>query len=153
MCIWGKPEGVRNKALVSFQDESKGYRIWKGGRWSIRGYLINFKRWTGDKATISVSHEPWSSGSSCMASLGTTCAWKLQNLLQDRFCLNCGMIGHARRECNNLLAMSTNNLDQPKYNPEISVNRARPLNSIEEDEQIGEETQQWSEESKDSHES
>ncbi|MED6138181.1 hypothetical protein PIB30_071870 [Stylosanthes scabra] len=36
------------------------------------------------------------------------------------------------------MAMSTNNPDQPKYNREISVNRARLLNSIEEDEQENE---------------
>ncbi|MED6223361.1 hypothetical protein PIB30_073308 [Stylosanthes scabra] len=47
-----------------------------------------------------------------------------------------GNQGHAKRECNNPMAMSKINPSQPKYNREMSVNRARPIDVNEEEEKI-----------------
>ncbi|MED6220437.1 hypothetical protein PIB30_044851 [Stylosanthes scabra] len=55
MDIWGQPKGVniidvgRNKVVISFQDSSKGFKLW-------RGYLINMHTWTTNKPIMDVDH-------------------------------------------------------------------------------------------------
>ncbi|MED6141398.1 hypothetical protein PIB30_103011 [Stylosanthes scabra] len=53
MGIWGNPKNIaiievgRNKVLISFSDHEKGRQVLKKGPWSIRGYLLNLRWWTG----------------------------------------------------------------------------------------------------------
>ncbi|KAL4305301.1 hypothetical protein AHAS_Ahas16G0064600 [Arachis hypogaea] len=35
--------------------------------------------------------------------------------LQDAYCLNCGVLGHGRKECNKERVMTSWNWDMPKY--------------------------------------
>ncbi|MED6209996.1 hypothetical protein PIB30_059899 [Stylosanthes scabra] len=63
MGIWGHPKGVNisdvglNKVLISFEDSIKGFRLWRGGPWNIRGYLLNMHPWRGDKSALDVDHK------------------------------------------------------------------------------------------------
>ncbi|MED6191763.1 hypothetical protein PIB30_003566 [Stylosanthes scabra] len=66
MGMWGQPEGVaitevgRNQVLISFQNRSKGFQVWRGGHWSIKGNLFNMhvseKLTYGFKCMESPSH-------------------------------------------------------------------------------------------------
>ncbi|MED6212223.1 hypothetical protein PIB30_081157 [Stylosanthes scabra] len=53
--------------------------------------------------------------------------------IQDCYCLKCGRIGHARKECNFPMVVSLYDLSIPRYKPDLGVNRAEPLSSIEEE--------------------
>ncbi|MED6180731.1 hypothetical protein PIB30_012880 [Stylosanthes scabra] len=58
MGIWGNLKGVnisdvaRNTVLISFQDFSKGFKLWMGGPWSIKGCLVNMQPWNGKKSVM-----------------------------------------------------------------------------------------------------
>ncbi|MED6208431.1 hypothetical protein PIB30_045004 [Stylosanthes scabra] len=63
MGIWDHPKGViitdvgRNSVLISFQDRSKGFRLWRGGPWSIRGHLVNRQMCSGNKSLLEIDHK------------------------------------------------------------------------------------------------
>ncbi|KAL4293284.1 hypothetical protein AHAS_Ahas18G0112700 [Arachis hypogaea] len=63
MGIWENPQGVafsevgRNKVLISFKDQRKGFQILKGGLWSIRGQLVNLQMWNQRESIHEVNHD------------------------------------------------------------------------------------------------
>ncbi|RYR05788.1 hypothetical protein Ahy_B06g085599 [Arachis hypogaea] len=48
--------------------------------------------------------------------------------LQDCYCMNCGVIGHSKKECNKEMAMAAWNPDVPRYIHGLRVDQAKSLN-------------------------
>ncbi|RYR24698.1 hypothetical protein Ahy_B02g058211 [Arachis hypogaea] len=111
--IWGHPDGVaisdvgRNKMLIIFKDVRKGIQIRNGGLWSIRENLLNLQIWNGRESVYEVDHKYME--------------------LWDSYCLNCGILGHVKKECRNSMAMASWNHMKPKYGLGLGVNRARVI--------------------------
>ncbi|MED6202089.1 hypothetical protein PIB30_101855 [Stylosanthes scabra] len=62
MCffVWShsRPSDVgTNKVLISFEDDIKGFQMWKGGPWNVRGYILNMHPWHRNKSALEVDHK------------------------------------------------------------------------------------------------
>ncbi|KAL4350038.1 hypothetical protein AHAS_Ahas10G0102000 [Arachis hypogaea] len=51
--------------------------------------------------------------------------------LQDCYCMNCGVIGHSKKECNKKMTMTVWNSDIPRYTHGLGVEQAKSLNKGE----------------------
>ncbi|MED6196390.1 hypothetical protein PIB30_046995 [Stylosanthes scabra] len=60
--------------------------------------------------------------------------------IQDCYCLKCGRLGHARKDCSYPLAVSLKDPEEHRYKRGLGVRRARNLN-VKEDEEIDENTE------------
>ncbi|RYR47522.1 hypothetical protein Ahy_A07g033454 [Arachis hypogaea] len=65
--------------------------------------------------------------------------------IQDSYCLNCGILGHTKKECRSPMAMASWDHMQPRYGLGLGVNRVRAISAREKEQDEKEMNREWTE--------
>ncbi|RYR58245.1 hypothetical protein Ahy_A05g023904 [Arachis hypogaea] len=65
--------------------------------------------------------------------------------IQDSYCLNCGILGHTKKECSSPMAVASWDHMQPRYGMGLGVNRARAISARGKEQDEKEMNREWTE--------